>query len=183
MWTQKCTVCDQKVVDSEGPCKGWFHRYCAGVSLSHFESVSMSSTPFHCVACFQKNYNTELADLRNTVSVLREEVNQLRTTLETKCMDCAQAPTLCLYSAVAANDQERTCRICRNGGGGGAGGRGRGDGGRAGSKGQGGRGRAGSKGRDGRGRAGSKSRGRGSGIGGRGVGGDDENNMGLWGVW
>ena len=29
-------------------------------------------------------------------------------------MDCAQTPTLRLYSAVAANDHERTCQICCN---------------------------------------------------------------------
>ena len=34
---------------------------CAGVSFTHFESLSTSATPFHCVACF---YNDELADLK-----------------------------------------------------------------------------------------------------------------------
>lgn len=48
----KCAVCDQKVVEGkdqallcEGLCNGWFHRYCAGVSLANFESLSSSSTP------------------------------------------------------------------------------------------------------------------------------------------
>ena len=36
----KCAICNQDIVDGkdqallcEGTCKGWFHRYCAGVSI------------------------------------------------------------------------------------------------------------------------------------------------------
>ena len=92
----KCTVCDQKVVDGkdqalfcEGSCKGWFHRYCAGVSLTHFESLSTLATPFNCVA----SYNDELADLKNTVTVLQEEITQLRGALAMKSSDSARIPT------------------------------------------------------------------------------------------
>ena len=49
--TTKCAVCDQKIVDGkdqalccEGLCKGWFHRYCAGVSLAHFDYLSTSAS-------------------------------------------------------------------------------------------------------------------------------------------
>ena len=48
----KCAVCEQNIVDSkdqalfcEGLCKGWYHRYCAGVSLVHFQRLSLSSLP------------------------------------------------------------------------------------------------------------------------------------------
>ena len=105
--TTKCAVCDQNIVDGkdqalfcEGLCKGWFHRYCAGVSLAHFDFLSTSAHPFHCVACFQKSYYNELADLKNTVCVLRAEITQLREDLARK--DCTPTPESS-YSAVAAN--------------------------------------------------------------------------------
>ena len=74
--TKHCTVRDSVIV--------WIHRYCAGVSGTHFEALSASSDPFLCVGCFQKSCKEELVDLRNTVSILREEVAQLRRALDEK---------------------------------------------------------------------------------------------------
>ena len=70
-----CAVCAQNVVDGkdqalycEGLCSSWIHRYCAGVSGTHFEALSASSDPFPCAGCFQKSCKEELVDLRNILS-------------------------------------------------------------------------------------------------------------------
>ena len=114
--TTKCAVCDQNVIDGkdqalfcEGFCKGWFHRYCAGVSLAHFDYLSTSAHPFYCVVCFQKSYNDELADLKSTVSALRGEITQLREDLARK--DCAQTPERRSFSAVTAVAANIACEV------------------------------------------------------------------------
>ena len=85
----KCAVCEQDIVDGkdqalfcEGLCQGWFHRYCAGVSILHFDALSSSSEPFQCAGCFQKHCTTEIANLKTTISSLRAEVAELRETLD-----------------------------------------------------------------------------------------------------
>ena len=81
----KCAVCVQTIIDGkdqailcEGTCNGWFHRYCAGVPLAHFEFLSSSSI---CTACFQSSHSEELACLKNDVKF---EVLELRAALEAK---------------------------------------------------------------------------------------------------
>ena len=46
----KCAVCDQNIVDGkdqalfcEENCQRWFHRYCAGVTVNHLETLSSTS--------------------------------------------------------------------------------------------------------------------------------------------
>lgn len=146
----KCAVCDQCIVDGkdqallcEGRCKGWFHRYCAGVSLPHFERLASSDTPFKCVQCFQESYAEELSGLKHTVAQLRDEITHLRSALESS--DCTQSREDGGPSTVGS------CRV-----GMGRGGMGRGDRGgmhRGGNGGGGRGGRGGFRGReDGRGR-------------------------------
>ena len=95
----KCAVCEQNVDDGkhqalfcEGVCKCWHHRYCAGVTVGHFDALSSSSDPFYCIGCFQKSCNEEMAKLKDTISTLREEVIQLREVLEEKCKNGTAIP-------------------------------------------------------------------------------------------
>ena len=51
----KCAICNQDIVDGkdqallcEGTCKSWLHRYCAGVSITHFKKLSASSAISLC---------------------------------------------------------------------------------------------------------------------------------------
>ena len=85
----KCAVCDQNIVDGkdqalfcEGNCQRWFHRYCAGVAVNHFETLSSTSQPFHCAGCFQQLCNAEMMMLRESVCSLKEEVTELRNALD-----------------------------------------------------------------------------------------------------
>ena len=85
--TVPCAVCEQDILDGkdqalfcEGLCQRWFHRYCAGVSVLHFDVLSSSSEPFHCASCFQKYCTTEMANLTKTI-YQQFAVSELRETL------------------------------------------------------------------------------------------------------
>ena len=66
----------------EGLCDGWFHRHFAGLSVAHFDALSVSLDPFFCVGCSQVSYEKELMDLRNTVN----SISQLRKMFGGKCV-------------------------------------------------------------------------------------------------
>ena len=43
-----CKVCEEIIIDGkdstelcEGLCDGWFHRHCAGLSVAHFDALSI----------------------------------------------------------------------------------------------------------------------------------------------
>ena len=87
----KCGVCVQAINDGkdealfcEGDCSSWYHRYCAGVSVVNFQTLCASPKPFFCSECSTLRYNTELADLKCTISSLKDEVAQLKRALEEK---------------------------------------------------------------------------------------------------
>ena len=61
----------------EGLCDGWFHRHCAGLSVTHFDALNVSLDPFLCAGCSQASYKKELVDLRNTVNTLQEKVSRM----------------------------------------------------------------------------------------------------------
>ena len=80
-----CGVCDQTIVDGkeqalfcDGVCKQWFHRYCAGVPLSWFKTLSTSSTPFQCYSCCQVEHVKSVENLAAKISELQLEVGQLK---------------------------------------------------------------------------------------------------------
>ena len=81
----KCDLCLAVIVDNkedalqcEGSCQLWFHRYCAGVSLSHFKSLASSDKPFVCLLCSQERHQVAVNELKSEVAALRTEVAELR---------------------------------------------------------------------------------------------------------
>ena len=54
------------------------HRCCAGVSLSHYASLSVSEEPFFCSICCQQTMRETISSLRDTVSALKLEIAQLK---------------------------------------------------------------------------------------------------------
>ena len=79
-----CDVCCRRIIDSkeealqcEGGCGLWFHRYCAGVSVSYFTELSNSSEPFVCYACYQRSQLAITKQLRNEVTHLKGEITKL----------------------------------------------------------------------------------------------------------
>ena len=121
-----CAVCEQKIVEGkdqalfcEGLCQRWFHRYCAGVSVHHFNALSASSDPFHCFGCFQETCATEVKILRETISSLKAEVSTLRDSLGEMGRNCS-----CSQQMNSASTSDWKCE--RGGGRGVRGSRGRG---------------------------------------------------------
>ena len=90
-----CAVCEQNIVDGkdqalfcEGVCQRWLHRYCAGVSVPHFKSVSASSEPFYCIGCFQATHSAELTSLKETISSMQTEIAELKENLKVMSTKC-----------------------------------------------------------------------------------------------
>ena len=88
-------MCEQNIVDGkdqalfcEGVCQRWLHRYCAGVSVPHFESVSASSEPFYCIGCFQATHSAELTSLKETISSMQTEIAELKENLKVMSTKC-----------------------------------------------------------------------------------------------
>ena len=79
-----CDLCRKRIVEGkedalqcEGDCGLWFHRYCAGVSVSHFEELCNSPEPFVCYACYQRSQLAVTNQLRDEVAHLKGEINKL----------------------------------------------------------------------------------------------------------
>ena len=86
----KCGVCKNKIVDGkdealycEGRCQSWMHRYCAGVSKIQFEELGRSEdNSYECAACCREVQTQQIHALEDTVTALKAEVFELKTTLE-----------------------------------------------------------------------------------------------------
>lgn len=85
----ECGLCCDAIVEDrdealfcEGSCNRWMHRYCAGVSLSHYEALQDSPLPFLCSLCAQSKHSEAIEEMRATIAALREEVKELHVALE-----------------------------------------------------------------------------------------------------
>ena len=75
-----CAVCSQNIIEGkedalfcEGSCNQWCHRYCVGVPLKLFQTLSASPSPFVCSICSQANSEREYTELKSSVELLTEE--------------------------------------------------------------------------------------------------------------
>ena len=82
--TVDCDLCCKRVVEGkdealhcDGGCGLWFHRYCAGISASHFKDLSNSPEPFVCYICYQRSQLAVTKQLRDEVTRLNSEINKL----------------------------------------------------------------------------------------------------------
>lgn len=78
-------MCRSRIIDDEedallceGSCQKWFHRYCAGVSVSCYKTLSTSSAPFVCWVCSQELHRAVVSQLQAEIAALKEEVSELR---------------------------------------------------------------------------------------------------------
>ena len=58
---------------------GWMHRWCAGLSKTHFVAVGKSSTPFTCLHCTVKKQSEVMANLQGTINDLKDEFANLKS--------------------------------------------------------------------------------------------------------
>ena len=77
-----CDGCYSAISQSEAlkclVCSAHLHRYCAGIPLRHFESISAS---FICTACSLTASKTVVAELRDEISALKAELSELKSAL------------------------------------------------------------------------------------------------------
>lgn len=88
---EECALCCNAIVEGEeeallcegdGSCNKWMHRYCAGVSASHYESLVKSPLPFNCSLCVQQKQAAMIDEMKSTIAALTAEVRELRTALQ-----------------------------------------------------------------------------------------------------
>ena len=79
-----CDLCCKQIQEGkeealhcEGGCGLWFHRYCAGVSVSLFKELAGSPEPFLCYICYQRSQLAVTKELRNEVAYLKSEITKL----------------------------------------------------------------------------------------------------------
>ncbi len=104
----KCDLCLAAIVNNkddalqcEGSCQLWFHRYCAGVSLSHFKSLANSSKPFVCLHCSQEHHQVVVNELKSEVASLKAEVAELREGVKAENTQALVTEIMQLKSALA----------------------------------------------------------------------------------
>ena len=64
----------QDVLKCEGECGCVVHRYCAGVTKRHFESLSKGSIPFVCQWCSLRTSKAVIEQLQSMISSLQSEL-------------------------------------------------------------------------------------------------------------
>ena len=90
-----CGICEQLIIDGkeqalfcEGVCKQWIHRYCAGVPLSWFTTLSESSTAFQCYSCCQTKHAETVEGLSTQIELLKHDVCELKETVRNLTASC-----------------------------------------------------------------------------------------------
>ena len=117
--TINCPICRDPVKDAvgnkkghdaiycDGLCKQWIHHQCAGLSKANLTALAKSNDSFVCPKCVISKQATDIADLKNSVSSLMKDVEDLKL---------AMSNNGCLRSAAAvqAADPGSSCQDDKN---------------------------------------------------------------------
>ena len=91
-----CSLCCRAIVDGKDDallcegvqsCNRWMHRYCAGVSVEHYESLDQSPLPFNCSLCIQRKQAAIIDELKSTIAALTAEVAELRSAVSVQQLE------------------------------------------------------------------------------------------------
>lgn len=88
------------------------HRYCAGISLTQFESTKTDpndndATPtFVCIVCSQQTNRSEIEELKNTIQDLQLEVRHLRDAIKRSTPDAEYKKSYAAASSPAKQEKE-----------------------------------------------------------------------------
>ena len=112
-----CDLCCKRVVEGkdealhcDGGCGLWFHRYCAGVSASHFKDLSNSPEPFVCYICHQRSQLAVTKQLRDEVTRLNGEINKLSEQLA-KLSSSPEARLAAVVSQLPTNNKSNDTSV------------------------------------------------------------------------
>ena len=83
--SELCEQCTQDlktnedVVQCSGTCQARVHRYCAGVTTSHYKKISDQSSPvtFNCLHCSQEDSAAEINHLKAELESIKRIVAQV----------------------------------------------------------------------------------------------------------
>ena len=103
---ETCVLCCKDILEGkdeallcEGEvcCNKWMHRYCAGVSTTHYKLLDESPDPFRCYLCMHLKHIAVVEEMKSAINSLTAEVAELRTALQSAARSCpsgqVQAPT------------------------------------------------------------------------------------------
>lgn len=83
-----CCVCCQPILVGKdeslfcaGDCQQNLHRYCAGVSLNGYKETKENADPFCCFSCSETRNKREIASLKSTVDLLKQEISELKRSM------------------------------------------------------------------------------------------------------
>jgi len=77
----ECDLCCKDITQDALVCEVCLlrmHRYCAGLSRSHFQELLSKSTLFVCTVCTQRSQKALIQQLQDEVSALRCELEKFR---------------------------------------------------------------------------------------------------------
>ena len=101
-----CDLCCRPIVDSkedciqcEGQCRLSFHRYCAGVSVTHYKQFISTGRPFVCMVCNQQLQNERVSQLAAELESLKAELTVTKEQLAREKLPCENC-------SLAFNDSE-----------------------------------------------------------------------------
>ena len=84
-----CDLCCKPIIEGkdealecEGECGKWYHRYCAGISMTHFKRLSTTTSPFVCFPCNQLVQEAKVSQLLSEVESLKSQLLKLEEELE-----------------------------------------------------------------------------------------------------
>lgn len=83
------------------------HRYCAGVSVEHYELLDQSPLPFNCSLCVQRKQAAIFDELKFTIAALTAEVAELRSTVSAQQHAKTDDSDKCKWSDVVARRPRR----------------------------------------------------------------------------
>ena len=90
-----CDLCCRPIVDSkedciqcEGQCRLTFHRYCAGVSATHYKQFISTNRPFVCMVCNQQLQNERVSQLAAELESLKAELTATKEQLARERLPC-----------------------------------------------------------------------------------------------
>ena len=99
---QLCCVCCQPIVVGKdeslfcgGDCQQSLLRYCAGVSFNGYKEMKGNGDPFCCFSCSEKRNKRDIATLKSTVELLKQEVSELKRSLSQVQSVSTNEPKVC----------------------------------------------------------------------------------------
>ena len=72
------TRCGEDALQCEG-CQLWFHRWCTGISVQHYSTLSVSDDSFYCFVCLQREMLSAVTSLKAKVGELQLELAKFKS--------------------------------------------------------------------------------------------------------